>query len=79
MVGAEISLDAVSHVLDICGRLKKAEFRSVTAKHSVKWTGDLSQLRSLTIDAKKDGPDTRGLLLQIVSFDLSKSRPKLIR
>ena len=67
-IGADTSLDAVSQLLSLCGSLEHAHFLSVTAKHSVKWTGDLSKLVSLSIDAKMKDPDQRSSLLQLVSL-----------
>ena len=66
VVAAEISLDAISRILALCNSLTMAQFFSVTAKHSVKWEGDLSSLRSLSMNAKKNNPDRRSTLLNLV-------------
>lgn len=69
IVGADISLDTVTQLIDECRGLRKAEFSSVTARSSAQWTGDFSQLRSLTIDSKR-GSHTRAALLEIVSSEI---------
>lgn len=71
VVGAGIGLDAVTQILPICGRLKRAEFSCVFGKHRAQWTGDLSRLQSLTIGAKIDPNDCslqHETLLQLVSL-----------
>lgn len=67
-IAADTSLDAVSQLLSLCKSLEHAHFLSVTAKHSIKWTGDLSKLLTLSIDAKMKDPDKRSILLQLVSL-----------
>lgn len=69
IVGADISLDCVSQLLGECSGLRKADFRSVTARSRVQWSGDLSRLRSLTIGAKRD-LDFRGSFLDTVSITI---------
>ncbi len=69
IVGADISLDTVSQLLDECRGLRKGVFSSVTARSSAQWTGDFSLLRSLTIDAKR-GSHIRAALLKIVSSEI---------
>jgi len=69
IVGADISLDTVTQLLDECRGLRKAEFSSVTARSSAQWTGDFSQLHSLAIDAKI-GSQTKAALLEIVSSEI---------
>jgi len=68
-VGADISLDTVTQLIDECRGLRKAEFSSVTARSSAQWTGDFPQLRSLTIDSKR-GSHIRAALLEIVSSEI---------
>ena len=68
IIGAEIGLDFVTQILELCSRLKRAEFADVTAAHPAKWAGDLSQLQTLIIDAKRTvhfGLD----MLRLVSLD----------
>ena len=67
-IAADTGLDAISQLLSVCKSLEHAHFLSVTAKRSVKWTGDLSRLLSLSIDAKMKDPDQRSSLLQLVSL-----------
>lgn len=67
-VATDISLDAVSQILSACHSLDKAQFLSVTTKYPVKWKGNLSNLRSLSINSKKFNTDTRSALLKLVRF-----------
>ena len=67
-VATDISLDAVSQILSACHSLDKAQFLSVTTKYPVKWKGNLSNLRSLSINSKKVNTDTRSALLKLVRF-----------
>ena len=65
-VATDISLDAISQILSACHSLEKAQFLSVTTKYPVKWKGNLSNLRSLSINSKKVNTDTRSALLKLV-------------
>lgn len=66
VVAADISLDAISQILSLCGSLKKAQFLSVTTKYPAKWKGDLSNLCSLSINATRHNSDKRSALLKLV-------------
>ena len=67
-VATDISLDAVSQILYTCHSLDKAQFLSVTTKYPVNWKGNLSGLRSLSINSKKVNTDNRSALLKLVRF-----------
>lgn len=70
VVAVETSLSTISQVLFHCASLENAQFLSVTAKHPVQWEGHMTNLRTLSIDAKKRDPDRRSILLQLVSLSM---------
>ena len=72
-VVTDISLDAISQILSDCHSLEKAQFLSVTTRFPVKWKGNLSNLRSLSINSNRAKNDTTSALLKLVgSFESAK-------
>ena len=68
VVAADISLDAISQILSLCGSLQKARFLSVYTKYPAKWNGDLSNLRSLSINLRRHNTDQANASLKLVSM-----------
>lgn len=68
VVAADISLDAISQILSLCGSLEKAQFLSVLTKYCAHWKGDLSNLRSLSINASRHNAGQTSALLKLVSM-----------
>ena len=68
VVATDISLDAISQILLLCGSLEKAQFLSVLTKYHVQWKGDLSNLRALSMNARGRGPYQESALLKLVSM-----------
>ena len=68
VVASDISLDAISQILSLCGSLEKAQFLSVLTRYHAQWKGDLSNLRALSINARRHDPYQSSALLKLVSM-----------